>query len=348
MKLGVHYGSSTDFSAILEDVVALEAAGADLVWLGESYGYDVISALGALSARTRTVGLGSAVVPVQTRSSALIAMTMLGLDALSDGRALLGLGTSGPQVIEGLHDSTFGPPLARIRRVITDCRTLWCGDRLQPSRMQRNGVPYKALKLIHASPRSRIPIFLAGIGPKTVSLAAELAEGWFPAFFWPDRFDQVWGESLEAGRAARPEDVGPLEISVSVSLAVGDGAQSELARHRNSVAHYLGGMGTRDVNFYLQLADRYGVGREASRVQALYLEGKKDAAAEAVPQEMVEGTSLIGSKEEVLKRLMAYARAGVTALNLVPAGRTLAERVEHMSVARSLVDQLQGLPDNHL
>jgi F420-dependent oxidoreductase-like protein len=336
----VHYGSATDFPSIIDDVVAFEEAGADVVWLGESYGYDAVSALGALSARTRRVGLGSAVIPVQTRSTALIAMTMLGLDALSDGRAILGLGTSGPQVIEGLHDATFGPPLTRIRTVINDCRALWHGDRLPSARTQADGAAYKALKLIHRPRRPEIPIFLAAIGPRTVSLAAELADGWMPAFFWPDRFDHVWSDSLEAGRALRSEQLGPLKVSVSVSLAVGDGAKSELARHRSLVAHYLGGMGTRDVNFYLELAGRYGVGREAARVQSLYMDGKKKEAAEAVPQEMVEGTCLIGSREEVLTRLKAYALAGVSVLNVVPAGRTLTERVEQLRLAKSLTDQI--------
>ena len=340
MRLGLHYPSSTSFPSVIDDVVAYEAAGADVVWLGESYGYDAPTALGALSARTTTLQLGTAIMAVQTRSPAIIAMTMAGLDALSGGRAILGLGTSGPQVIEGLHDATFGPPLGRTRAVIETCRSLWRGERVTPSRVQPNGESYRALKLMHRPQRGSIPIYVAAVGPKNVSLAAELADGWMPAFFWPDRQDRAWADALASGSTLRSADLGSLEVSVTAPLAIGEAATAAKSHHRNVIAHYLGAMGTSDVNFYLQLAGRYGLQKEAERVHALFQDGKKSEAALAVPEELVEGTSLFGEPDYIRNRLRVYADAKVTILNVAPVGQDLTQRTEQLRLAKALMAEL--------
>jgi F420-dependent oxidoreductase-like protein len=341
MKLGVHYPSATDFPLIMDDIVGYEDAGAEYAWLGESYGYDCVSALGALAARTTAVQLGTAIMAVQTRTPALIAMTMAGLDALSGGRAILGLGCSGPQVIEGLHDTDFGPPLARPRQVIDSCRALWQGARIVSGRRPPGGEPYRPMKLMHAPARRRIPVFVAAVGPRNVELAAEHAEGWMPAFFWPERHQLAWGSSLERGLAGRAGDLGPLQLSVTAPLAIGADTGDVLARHRAILAHYLGEMGTADTNFYQQLARRYGLGDEAEAIRELYACGRKAEAAAAVPAELAEATSLIGPQDHVLQRMEAYAQAGVTILNLAPAGRDSTERVAQLRLARSLVDELR-------
>lgn len=340
MRLGLHYGSSTVFPAIIDDVVEYESAGADVVWLGESYGFDAVSALGALSTRTSTIHLGTAIMAVQTRSPALIAMTMAGVDALSGGRAILGLGASGPQVIEGLHDVTFGAPLSRTRTTIEACRSLWRGDRLTPARVQSNVMPYKALKLINRPHRADIPIYIAAIGPRNVSLAAEVADGWMPAFFWPDRHHQVWGDALAQGQKLRSPDLKPLEVSVTAPLAIGEMAETARARHREVLAHYLGAMGTADTNFYLQLASRYGLEKEVERVHLLYQDDRKAEAALAVPEELVEGTSVIGDTSHVQNRLHEYAKAQVTVLNLTPTGHDRAERAEQLRIVKLLMNRL--------
>ncbi len=337
MRIGVHYGSSTEFSEIIDDVVAYENAGIDVAWLGESYGYDSPTALGALAARTDRIHLGPAILAVQTRSPALIAMTAAGLDALSDGRALLCLGASGPAVIEGLHDRQFGRPLARTREVIEQCRALWSGERLSSGRLEPGGEPYRGLKLIHR-PERLIPIYVAAVGDRNVALAAEVADGWMPVFFWPERAREVWGEPLTAASTRRSAELGPLQISVTAPLAIDLHTDRAMRGHRASLAHYIGGMGTKETNFYLRLAHRYGFGDLGERIQALYLSGARQEAVDLVPDEFARATSLIGDEAFVSARLSAYREAGVTVLNVVPVGDDRHERVDQVERFHRLVD----------
>ena len=316
MKIGLHYPSSTDFSKIIEEVVAFEQCGIDVVWLGESYGYDCVSALGALAARTSRIELGSAILPVQTRPPSLVAMTAAGLDALSEGRAILGLGTSGPQVIEGWQGVPFGWPLAQTRDVVATCRSLWQGQRLRPRRAPASGEPYGALKLMQHPPREAIPVFLGAVGDRNVALAAEIADGWMPVFFWPERAREVWGAPLAEGTGARPPSLGRLVVSVSVPLAIDEGVEEAQAGHRAHLAHYIGGMGTKQVNFYRRLAERYGFGDVADRIQSLYLAGRRAEAMGLVPDDFADATCLIGDAATVARRVAAYEAAGVSILNV--------------------------------
>lgn len=335
MRVGVHYGSSTAFASVLDDVVAYDRAGVDAVWLGESYGYDAVSALGAVAARTERIEVGAAVLPVQTRSAALIAMTAAGLDALSGGRFHLGLGVSGPQVVEGFHDAAFGPPIARTRHVVETCRATWARQAIVGERHQPDGQPYRPLKIMQHPVRPAIPVSIAAVGDRNVALAAELADGWFPVFFWPERHRQVWGAPLADGGSRRSPTLGSLAVTVDVTVAIGADAERALARHRANLAHYIGGMGTRRTNFYNRLLARYGYPDEARRIQDLYLDGRTDEAAALVPDALVHGTALTGTIADVTKRLRAYAAAGVTTVNLNPQGATLDERLSQLADLRA-------------
>jgi F420-dependent oxidoreductase-like protein len=340
VKIGISYSSATDFRTVVSDVAQFEGAGAQVVWLGESYGFDSVSALGALAAATRGIELGFGVIPVQTRTPALIAMSAAGVDALSGGRAILGLGVSGPQVVEGWHDVPFQSPLTRLREVVETCRRVWSLERAVPNRLAADGHAYRALKLINQPVRSRIPIFLAASGPHAVSLTAEVADGWLPAFLWPEKMPQVWGEALTRGTHRRNAESAPLEIAAGVYFAVDEGVEEALAAHRRRLAHYIGGMGTRATNFYARIAAAYGFPAEADEIQQLYLAGRRGEAEALVPDELVSGTSVIGDRIDVARRLQRFAAAGVTTLNLSFATQSAAYRVRQLDACRSAVDSM--------
>jgi F420-dependent oxidoreductase-like protein len=249
-------------------------------------------------------------------------MTAAGLDYVSDGRFRLGIGTSGPQVMEGFHGIEFDAPLGRTREVVEICRQVWRRERVQydgryyqiplpPGRGTGLGKP---LQLINHPVRERIPIIIASIGPKNVELTAEIAEGWQPAFFYPERADDVWGDALRAGFAKRDPALGPLDVMVSAGVAIGDDVDDRLAWAKPQLALYIGGMGARGRNFYHNLATRYGFGDVANHIQDLFLAGKKAEAIQAVPDELVRNISLVGPRGFVKERLAAYAEAGATTL----------------------------------
>jgi F420-dependent oxidoreductase-like protein len=245
---------------------------------------------------------------------------------VSDGRFRLGIGTSGPQVMEGFHGVAFDAPLGRTREIVEICREVWRRERVQydgkhyqiPLPADRGTGLGKPLKLINHPVRERIPITIAALGPKNVELTAEIAEGWQPVFYLPDKAASVWGEALAAGAAKRDPALGPLEVMVHASLAIGDNVEDRLAGVKPQLALYLGGMGAKGRNFYHNLATRYGFGEAADRIQELYLSGRKREAIDAVPDELVRGMSLIGPRGYVAERLAAFAEAGVTTLLLAP------------------------------
>jgi F420-dependent oxidoreductase-like protein len=276
---------------------------------------------------------------IYTRTPALTAMTAAGLDYVSGGRFTLGIGASGPVVIEGFHGVPYTAPLGRTRELVEICRMVWRRERLeyqgrhyqiplpaQPGASQRG----KPLKLINHPVRERIPIVIAAIGPKNVAMAAEIAEGWQPMFYLPDRVTEVWGDSLAQGRAKRDQSLGDLDIVVSAPLAITDDTNATaglLDSIRPMLALYLGGMGAKGRNFYNDLIRRYGFEGEADAIQDLYLAGKKDDAAAAVPDELLVHTSLIGPAGFVCDRLEALRASGVTTLNVTPMAESAAERV---------------------
>ena len=320
---------SGGFKEAADQVVALEKAGLDLVWVAEAYGFDSPSLMGYLAALTSTVDIGAAIIPIYTRTPTLIAMTAAGIDALSDGRFHLGLGASGPQVIEGFHGVPYTAPLGRTREVIEVCREVWRreGPLNHDGRYYAMPLPAdqgpglgKALKIIAHPVRSEIPVWVASLGEKNVAMTAEVADGWIPILFIPEKARDVWGTALDAGAAKRDPSLGELMITAGGLLAIGEGDDVIKLRdlQRSMVALYVGGMGAKGKNFYNELAIRYGYEQEAEQIQDLYLSGKKKEAEALVPEEFLEKTTLCGPKSYVAERIAAFKEAGVTHLQVHP------------------------------
>ena len=326
MRIGIALDHSGGFHEAVDRVVALEKAGIDVAVVAEAYSYDAVSQLGYLAAKTNTVELASGVFPIYIRTPSLLAMTAAGLDFVSDGRFRLGIGTSGPQVIEGFHGVEFDAPIGRTREIVDICRQVWRRERVQyagkhyqiPLPKDRGTGLGKSLQLINHPVRERIPITIAALGPKNVELTAEIAEGWQPVFYLPEKAHLVWGEALAAGTAKRDPALGPLDVMVHVSLAIGDNVEERRAWVKPNLALYIGGMGAKGRNFYHNLATRYGYGAIADRIQELYLSGRKGEAIPLVPDELVRGMSLVGPRGYIAERLAAFAEAGVTTLLVSP------------------------------
>jgi F420-dependent oxidoreductase-like protein len=342
MKISTMLSYSGGFKQAARDVVEMEMAGLDLVWVAEAYGFDSPSLMGYLAALTEKVEIGAAILPIYTRTPTLIAMTAAGIDALSDGRFHLGLGASGPQVIEGFHGVPYSDPLGRTREIVEICRDVWKREAPLVHQGRNFTLPLpadqgtglgKALKIIAHPVRSAIPIWIASLGEKNVELTAEIADGWIPILFIPERADDVWGASLAAGRAKRSGDLGEMMVTAGGLLAIGDGPEVMALRdlQRSMVALYVGGMGARGKNFYNELAIRYGYEKEAAIIQDLYLDGKKKEAEAAVPAEFLELTTLCGPKSYVADRVAAFKAAGVTHLQVHPIpqeGQTAASLID--------------------
>jgi F420-dependent oxidoreductase-like protein len=328
MKLGAAAGMRDNPESFARHLKRLEDAGVDYLWAGEAYTADAVSTLGFMAAVTSRAQIGSSILPLYTRTPSLLAMTAVGVDQLSGGRFILGLGASGPQVIEGFHGLAYDAPIGRTKEIIEICRSVWRRDRLEHSGSnyqiplpagQGTGLG-KPLKLITHPLRERIPVYIASLGPKNVEMTAQIAEGWLPLYYWPDKAEQVWGAALAAGRARREEGLPPLEIVAGGPLAIGDDVEHLREQARPVLALYFGGMGARGRNFYNDVLKRYGFEQEAEHIQDAYLSGDKQAAAAMVPAELVAGMSLIGDEGFVRDRIAAYRASGVTILNVQPVG----------------------------
>jgi F420-dependent oxidoreductase-like protein len=339
MRIGMPLAYSGDFAETADAIAEYEAVGLDVVFLAESYSFDAVSRLGYLAARTTRLQLASGILNVYSRTPALLAMTAAGLDHVSNGRFLLGIGASGPQVVEGFHGLPYTAPLARTREVVEICRSVWRREPLDHQGAQIH-VPLtpehggsglgKPLKLINHPVRERVPMLLAALGPRNVALAAELFEAWEPIFFFPEGSTAAFGDALAEGTARRDAALGPLQVFADAKVLVTEDRDEEargLQEVRDHLALYVGGMGARGRNFYNDLACRYGFEAEARRVQDLFLTGRKAEAAAALPEELVRGVSLVGSRARVADRLAAFAGAGVTTLNAAPVGADPAARL---------------------
>ncbi len=344
MRIGMSLNYSSGFADTAAELADYEKAGLDIVFVPEAYSYDAVSQLGYLAAKTDRLQLASGILQLYSRTPTLTAMTAAGLDYVSGGRFVLGIGASGPQVIEGWHGVAYDAPVGRTREVIEICRKVWRRERLEYAG-QHYTIPLppdqgtglgKALKLINHPVRDRIPIFVAAIGPRNVELAAELAEGWEPIFYLPEKAADVWAAPLAAGAARRDPALGPLDVVAQASLAIGDDVSSLLEFSRPVLALYIGGMGARGQNFYNRLVGRYGYEKEAAAIQDAYLAGRKDEAAALVPAALLAGTSLIGPLSLVAERVAAMRESGVTTLNVTPLAPTHAERV-------ALIEQIRDL-----
>lgn len=346
MRLSLLLDYAGDPRRWLDVVPELERTGLDAVWIPEAYSYDAVSLAGAMVHATRTVGIGTGILNAYSRSAALIAMTAASLDHLSGGRFTLGLGASGPQVVEGFHGIAYTQPVERIRDTIEICRRVWArqapleytGRALTvPLPADRGTGQGKPLKIVNHPLRPRIPVLWASMGPRAVALTAELAECWMPIFYLPERAADTFGPALADGAARRSPDLPPLDVVAGGVVAVDDPAavaQGE-ALARGMLALYVGGMGSRTTNFYQDLLHRYGFGAEAERIQELYLAGAKREAAAAVPAEVVHGVNLLGSRADVAARIDAYRASGVTTLSV---SGLVGDPVETVRTLRRLLD----------
>ena len=330
MKLSMSLNYTGDPRQAADDAHDLEQAGVDVGWVAELYSFDAVSILGYLAAKTDTMELGSSILPIYSRTPTLTAMTAAGLDAVSGGRFILGIGASGPQVIEGWHGVPYDKPIGRQKELIEICRKVWRrevvvhdGDSYQLPLPADQGTGLgKPLKLINHPKRADIPIYIASLGPKNVELTAELANGWIPVFFHPEKAESVWGDDLARGAAKRDPSLPPLEIVAGGTVAICDEHKAKEIRDmgRFMTALYVGGMGSKDKNFYNNIFVKYGYEEEAEKIQDLYLSGHKEDAMAAVPQEFLDATAMVGDEGYVRERIEAYEAAGVTRLSVQPVG----------------------------
>jgi F420-dependent oxidoreductase-like protein len=344
MRIGMALNYAGGFTETVAELADYEKAGLDIVFVPEAYSYDAVSQLGYIAAKTDRMTIASGILQLYSRTPTLTAMTAAGLDYVSGGRFMLGIGASGPQVIEGWHGVPYDAPIGRTREVIEICRSVWRRERLAyegryytiPLPPDQGTGLGKALKLINHPVRERIPVVIAALGPKNVELAAELAEGWEPIFYFPEKAASAWGAPLAAGAAKRDPALGPLDVIAQASLAIGEDTGGLLELGRPMLALYVGGMGAKGRNFYNDLAVRFGYEAEAAAIQDAYLAGRKDEAASLVPASLLAGTSLIGPRPYVAERVAAMRESGVTTLNVAPLAPTHAERV-------ALIEQIREL-----
>jgi F420-dependent oxidoreductase-like protein len=334
MRLGLHvgyWGLGVSGDDQLRLARAADEAGYDSIWAAEAYGSDAATVMTWLATNTKKAKIASGIFQMPARTPAMTAMTAATIDNISNGRVVLGLGMSGPQVVEGWHGQPFDHQLQRTREYIGVVRKALARETLTFDgdfySLPRPGGPGKPLKLIIKPVQERIPIYLAAIGPKNTALAAELAEGWLPTFFAPDHID-VFRPSLEEGaqRAGRSPD--EIDIAPMTSIAIDDDVDAARNLMRPFLALYVGGMGSRKKNFYKDLVTRYGYGDIAEKVQDLYLDQKYDEAMAALPAELIDKTALCGPKEAIAQRLDVYRDAGVGTLLVTPVAATVERRIE--------------------
>ncbi|MEO7818718.1 MAG: LLM class F420-dependent oxidoreductase, partial [Actinomycetota bacterium] len=310
------------------------------VWVAEAYGSDAVTVLSWLAGQTKNIGLGSGIMQMTARAPAMTAMTAVTLDILSNGRALLGLGLSGPQVVEGWYGQRYDRPLQRTREYIEIIRNIiaregpltYDGEVFQLPLPDSKG---KALKLITHPVRSEIPIYLASIGPRNVQLTGEIADGWLPAFFAPEFLD-LFIDDLRIGAARSGRDLATLDIAPSAMVSIGDDLHTCYDWIRPAYGLYLGGMGSRKDNFYGKLATRYGFGDAAKKVQDLYLSGDKFGAYQAVPEELIDATALVGPPDRIAEGLKRYEAAGVSTLVVSPLAGSVEDRIDMLRVLRQV------------
>ncbi|MGH9049014.1 MAG: LLM class F420-dependent oxidoreductase [Acidimicrobiia bacterium] len=330
MRLGINFGYQ-DWGAGLPQAIELareaDRLGFHSGWTAEAYGTDCITPLTWLAASTERLNVGSAIMQMPARTPAMTAMTAATLDLMSGGRFLLGLGLSGPQVVEGWHGQRYGKPLVKTREYVEIVRTILAREGPLEHHGEHYDIPFsgpaatglgKPLKIIVHPRRADIPVYLAAIGPKNVELAAEIADGWLPMFFSPYRFKDAFGAALDAGfaRAGAGKSLDRFDIAPTVTVILGDDVDTLRGFAKPMLALYVGGMGARGKNFYNDLASRYGFEAAAKEIQDLYLDGKKQEAAAAVPDELVDEISLIGPKERIADRLDAWRDSGITTMIL--------------------------------
>lgn len=346
MKIAIGLGGTarrglSQWDEIVELVCEAEGLGVDFVWSAEAWGQDAVTPLAYLAAKTRWIRLGTGILQISARAPAMTAMTALTLSGLSGGRFTLGLGVSGPQVVEGLHGTPYARPLGRMRETIDILRLAFRGEKIeyqgQHFQLPLPGGEGKPLRLALA-PAAELPIYLATLAPRSLELTGELADGWLGTSFIPESADVFFSHIARGARSAG-RSLADLDLQAGGWLEFGDDVEGIVARRRPGVAFTLGAMGSRRHNFYNDAYRRAGYEDEAREVQALWLDGKREEAAARVPDEMVLKSHLVGTEEMVRERIRRYRDAGVTTLRLNPGGETLHQRLETLARAVELVRQ---------
>ena len=343
MRLGLHvgyWGLGMTAEQQLEVVKEAESAGYDSVWAAEAYGSDTATVLAWIAAQTDKIRIGSAILQIPGRTPAMTAMTAATLDHLSDGRMILGIGTSGPQVAEGWHGQPFARQLRRTREYVEILRKALARERLEYDgeiyTLPIPDGPGKALKLMIGTVQERIPIYIAAIGPKNTTLTGEIADGWIPTFFSPEHVGE-FGKLLEEGAQKAGKTLEDVAITPTVNVCIDDDIDRARDVMRPYLALYVGGMGSRKQNFYNALVQRYGFEDAAKEVQDLYLEGKKKEAGAALPAELIDMVSLAGPRDHVAERLGVYRDAGVDTLITTPVAFDHDSRVKMIREVAELV-----------
>lgn len=327
MRLGVMAGySGAKIDLPLELILEADKLGYYAVWTSEAYGSDAVTPLAWIGALTKQIKLGTAIMQMPARTPAMTAMTAMTLDQLSGGRMLLGLGLSGPQVVEGWHGRAYGKPLGKSREYVQIVRQIFAREAPLIHDGEHYQIPYqgqdatglgKPLKsILHGRPD--IPIYLASIGPKNVTLTAEIADGWLPIFFSPSAYHETYQQYIEAGfeKAGQGKSIEQFDIAPSVTVIVEDNLEMAYNQVKPQLALYIGGMGAKGKNFYYDLACRYGFEAEAEIIQDLYLAGKKGEAMMAVPDTLVDAVALVGSKARIKDRIQRWQESPITTLNI--------------------------------
>ena len=344
MQLGVSLGYWTSAGADDQVALAVEAdrLGYDVAWAAEAYGSDAATVLAWIGARTARIGLGSAVFQIPARTPAMTAMTAATLDALSGGRFRLGLGVSGPQVSEGWHGVAFADPLGRTREYVEIVRAVLARENVAYAgkhfTLPLPGGAGKSLRLTLRPQRTHLPLYLAAVGPRNLELAGQIADGWLAIFFAPEHAEAALAP-VRKGRAAAGRTVDDFEVVPTVPVVIGPDVDRCADEVRAYTALYIGGMGSREQNFYNRQAVRMGYGDAARAVQDAYLDGRPRDAAALLPVELLDRTALLGPVERIRDRLAAYADAGVTTLTVDPRGRTSEERVATLRMIADVVEQ---------
>tara|TARA_B110000908_G_C10217901_1_gene433723 strand:+ start:33 stop:1076 length:1044 start_codon:yes stop_codon:yes gene_type:complete len=341
--IGSAYYNGEDWNELVDYTVAADKMGVDYVWSAEAWGMDAVVPLAYLAAKTQHIKLGTGIMQISSRVPPMIAMTAQSLRTVSNNRFVLGLGVSGPQVVEGLHGASFAKPLSRLRECVDIIKLGLASERIAYEGkhyvLPRPGGEGKPIRLSQP-PQTDLPIYLATLGPKAMEMTGEVANGWLGTSFMPEQAD-IFLEPLLRGLTKSGRTLADIDVQVGGSLEIDEDVERLIEARRPAMAFTLGGMGSANTNFYNDAFKRAGYAEAAEKVQALWVGGDKAAAIRAVPDEMVLKTNLIGMRDMIIERIKAYAAAGVTTLRISTSGQNWRERTETLAEATDLIHSIQ-------
>lgn len=343
VKIATGFGSGRGWDEAVSWVLEAEKLGVESVWTAEAWGFDAVTPLAYLAGKTETIKLGTSIMQAGTRTPALVAMTALTLQSLSNGRFMLGLGNSGPQVIEGWHGLPFDRPLQRMRELVEIVRMACSGERVSYNgkvyELPLPGGEGRALKT--SAPPAHVPIYLATLGPRSLEVTGEIADGWLASSFTADNSKPLL-DALKRGAAKAGRDFATIERQAGGVVQFGDDLEKLIAPRKAGFAFEIGAMGSPEHNFYKDAYVMQGFGEAADRVQALWLQRKREEAAQAVPDELVIKANLLGTEAMVKDRIRAYRDAGITSISVAPEGDSLAGRLDTLGRFMALVKEVNA------